>query len=167
MLKAAEAADVNGGWLETDSLREMGFVQNLYTERRLLRAFDVLVAARSGKIQAALVPPDVSRTVAGITRLVVHPNRPKSGMGHWPLYFLTSAHGQAELAKRITVNATSFSLSATSLSEVEVPVPAPRRLALMAQLVETSEAVYSSEMRAAQLRRQALRDAIGGTLSRQ
>ena len=30
----------------------------------------------------------------------------------------------------------------------------------MAQLVETTEVVYSSEMRAAQLRRQALRDAI-------
>ena len=114
----------------------------------------------AGKIPAALVPPDVSGTVPGISRLVVHPNRPKSGMGHWPLYFLTSAHGQAELAKRITVNATSFSLSATSLSEVEIPVPAPRRLALMAQLVETSEEAYSSEMRAPQLRRQVLRDAI-------
>ena len=37
---------------------------------------------------------------------------------------------------------------------------APRRLELMAQLVEASEAVYHSEMRAAQLRRQAFRDAI-------
>lgn len=160
MLKVAEAADVNGGWLELNSLREMGFVQNLHTERHLLRPFDVLVTARSGRIQAALVPPDVSRTVAGITLLVVHPNRPESGMGHWLLYFLTSAHGQAELAKRITVNSTSFSLSATSLSEVEVPVPAPQRLELMAKLVETTEAVYSSEMRVSQLRRQALRDAI-------
>ena len=112
VLKVAEAADVNGGWLELNSLREMGFVQNLHTERHLLRPFDVLVTARSGRIQAALVPPDVSRTVAGITLLVVHPNRPESGMGHWLLYFLTSAHGQAELAKRITVNSTSFSLSA-------------------------------------------------------
>lgn len=160
VLKVAEAADVNGGWLELNSLREMGFVQNLHTERHLLRPFDVLVTARSGRIQAALVPPDVSRTVAGITLLVVHPNRPESGMGHWLLYFLTSAHGQAELAKRITVNSTSFSLSATSLSEVEVPVPAPQRLELMAKLVETTEAVYSSEMRVSQLRRQALRDAI-------
>ena len=159
-LKVAEAADVNGGWLEIDSVREMGFVQNLHTERHLLRPFDVLVGARSGRIQAALAPPDVSRTVAGVTLLVVHPDRPESGMGHWLLYFLTSAHGQAELAKRITANATSFSLSATSLSEVEVPVPAPRRLELMAQLVETTEAAYSSEMRAPQLRRQALRDAI-------
>ena len=138
----------------------MGFVQNLHTERHLFRPFDVLVTARSGRIQAALAPPDVSRTVAGITLLVVHPNRPDSGMGHWLLYFLTSAHGQTELAKRITANSTSFSLSATSLSEVEVPMLAPRRLEIMAQLVETTEAVYSSEMRAAQLRRQALRDAI-------
>ena len=71
-------------------------------------------------------------------------------MGHWLLYFLTSARGQTELAKRITANSTSFSLSAISLSEVKVPVTTPRRLELMAQLVEASEAVYSSEMRAAQ-----------------
>ena len=63
VLKVAEAADVNGGCLETGSLREMGFVQNLHTERYLTRPFDVLVTARSGKILAALVPPRVSRTV--------------------------------------------------------------------------------------------------------
>ena len=63
VLKVAEAADVNGGCLETGSLREMGFVQNLHTERYLTRPFDVLVTARSGKIPAALVPPHVSRTV--------------------------------------------------------------------------------------------------------
>ena len=62
-------------------------------------------------------------------------------MRHWILYFLTSAHVQAELAKRITANSTSFSLSAISLPEGEVPVAAPRRLELMAQLVETSEEV--------------------------
>ena len=138
----------------------MGFVQNLHTERHLLRPFDVLVTARSGRIQASLLPPHVSGTVAGIPLLAVHPNRPEPAMGHCLLYFLTSAHGQAGLAKRITANSTSFSLPATSLLEVEVPVPAPRRLELMAQLVETSEAVYSSEMRVAQLCQQALQDAI-------
>ena len=37
VLKVTVAADVNGGWLEIGSLREMGFVQNLHTERHLLR----------------------------------------------------------------------------------------------------------------------------------
>ncbi len=160
MLRVAEAGDIEDGRLEVDGLREIGFVQNPHTERHLLRPFDVLVTARSGRIQAALVPTHVSRTVAGITLLVIRPRRPESGMGHWLWYYLTSAQGQAELAKRITVNATSFSLSATSLSEVGVPVPAPRRLDLMARLVETTEAVYSSEMRVAQMRREVLRDAI-------
>ena len=95
--------DVEDGWLEVDSLRQMGFVQNIHTEKHLLRPFDVVVTARSGRIKAALVPPHVSRTVAGITLLVMRPKRPESGMGHWLWYFLTSAHGQAELANRVTV----------------------------------------------------------------
>ena len=81
-------------------------------------------------------------------------------MGHWLWYFLTSAHGQAELANRVTASTTSYSLSATSLSAVEVPVPIPRRLDLMARLVEATETVYSSEMRVAQMRREVLRDSI-------
>ena len=160
MLSVAEAGDVEDGWLEVNGLREMGFVQNLHTEKHLLRPFDVLVTARSGRIKAALVPPHVSRTVAGITLLVIRPKRPESGMGHWLWYFLTSAHGQAELAYRVTVNTTSYSLSATSLSEVELPVPTPRRLDLMARLVEATEEVCSSEMRVAQMRREVLRDSI-------
>ena len=160
MLSVAEAGDVEDGWLEVDRLRQMGFVQNIHTEKHLLRPFDVVVTARSGRIKAALVPPHVSRTVAGITLLVMRPKRPESGMGHWLWYFLTSARGQAELANRVTANTTSYSLSATSLSEVEVPVPIPRRLDLMARLVETTEEAYSSEMRVAQMRREVLRDSI-------
>ena len=84
----------------------------------------------------------------------------QSGMGNWLWYFLTSAHGQAQLAKRLTVSATVTSLSARSLGEVEVPVPSPRELDLVARLVEASEAAYNSAVEAARLRRGALRDAV-------
>ena len=161
MLKIAEGGDLEGdGWLEIEGLKEVGVVQGLRTERHLLRPFDVLVTARTGRTQVALVPPHVSRTVAGVTLLVARPKQPESGMGHWLYYFLASAYGQAQLAKRIAVNATSLSLSAKSLGEVEVPVPPARRLDLMARLIESSEAAYGSEVRAARLRREVLRNAM-------
>ena len=161
MLKIAESGDIaSEGWLEIEDLKEVGVVQNLRTERHLLRPFDVLVTARTGRTQVALVPPHVSRTVAGVTLLVARPRQPESGMGHWLYYFLASAYGQAQLAKRITVNETSLSLSAKSLGEMEVPVPSVPRLNLMARLIESTEAVYDSEVRTALLRREVLRNAI-------
>ena len=108
---------IDDGWLHLDGLQEVGVVQGVRTERHLLRPYDVLVTARSGTIHVALVPPDVSRTVAGITLLVVRPKRPESGMGHWLWYFLTSSNGQAQLAKRMNVTATITSLSARNLAE--------------------------------------------------
>ena len=45
MPRAPEAGDIEGGRLDADSLREMGFVQNLHTERDLLRPSDVLITA--------------------------------------------------------------------------------------------------------------------------
>ena len=141
-------------------MREVGVVQGVRTERHLLRPFDVLVTARAGSVQVALVPPDVSRTVAGVTLLVARAKEPESGMGHWLWYFLSSAHGRAQLAKRLTVSAIVTSLSARSLSEVEAPVPSPRELDIVARLVEASEAAYSSAVEAARLRRETLRDAV-------
>ena len=71
MLRIVESGDVRGdGWLDLGGLREVGVVQGIRTERHLLRPFDVLVTARAGSVQVALVPPDVSRTVAGVTLLV-------------------------------------------------------------------------------------------------
>ena len=161
MLRIAEGGDIGGeGWLEIEDLNEVGVVQSLRTERHLLRPFDVLVTARTGRTQVALVPPHVSRTVAGVTLLVARPKQPESGMGHWLYYFLASAYGQVQLAKRMAVNATSLSLSAKSLGEVEVPMPSVPRLNLMARLIESSEAAYDSEVRAAWLRREVLRNAI-------
>ncbi len=160
-LRLVESSDVHeDGWLGLDGLREVGVVQRVRTERHLLRPFDVLVTARSGSVQVALVPPEVSRTVAGVTLLVVRPREPESGMGHWLWYFLTSAHGRAQLAKRMTVSATLKSLSARNLGELQVPVPSPRELDTVARLVEASEAAYGATVEAARLRRETLRDSI-------
>lgn len=160
-LQIVESGDVrHDGWLRLDGLREVGLVQGIRTERYLLRPFDVLVTARSGSIQAALVPPDVSRTVAGVTLLIVRPRHPETGMGHWLWYCLTSAHGRAQLAKRMTVSATIRSLSASSLGEIEVPMLSDRDLDTVVRLVEASEAAYESAVEAARLRREILRDAL-------
>ena len=161
MLRIVESGDVrDDGWLDLHGLREIGVVRGLRTERHLLRPYDVLVTARAGSVQVVLVPPDVSRTVAGITMLVVRPKAPESGMGHWLWYYLTSAHGRAQLAKRITVSSTLKSLSARNLGEVEVPVPSTRDLDTVARLVEASESAYTSAVEAARLRRDVLRDSL-------
>ena len=161
MLRIVESGDVRGdGWLEMNALREVGVARGVRTERHLLRPFDLLVTARAGSAQVALVPPDVSRTVAGLTLLVVRPKEPESGMGHWLWYFLTSTYGRAQLSKRLTVSATVASLSARSLGEIEVPVPSPGELDAVARLVEASEAAYTSTVEVARLRREVLRDAV-------
>ncbi len=161
MLRIVESSDVrDDGWLDLDDLQEVGVVQGARTERHLLRPFDLLVTARTGSVQIALVPPEVSRTVAGVTLLVVRPRHPESGMGHWLWYFLASTYGRAELAKRMTVSATLKSLSARSLGEIQVPVPSPRDLDTAARLVEASEAAYTSAVEAARMRREALRDSV-------
>ena len=161
ILRIVESSDLHdGGWLDLHGLREVGVLQGVRTERHLLRPFDVLVTARSGSVQVALVPPDVSRTVAGVTLLVVRPKESETGMGHWLWYYLSSAHGRGQLAKRMTVTASLKSLSARSLGEIEVPVPTARELDAVARLVEASEAAYTEAVEAARLRREALRDAV-------
>ena len=160
-LRIVESGGVRDhGWLDLNGLREIEVASGVRTERHLLRPFDVLVTARAGAVQTALVPPGVSRTVAGVTLLVVRPKQPESGMGHWLWYFLTSAHGRAQLARRMTVSATIKSLSARNLGEVAVPVPSPRELDVVVELVEASEAAYAAALEAARLRRETLRDAI-------
>ncbi len=148
------------GWLETEGLREVGFVRSARIERYLLRPFDVLVTGRAGSVRVALVPPDVSRTVAGATLLVVRSPHPETGMGHWLWYFLTSAHGKAQLARRLTTGTAITFLSKRNLGELDVPVPSPRDLDALARIVEASEAAHAATMHAARLRREALRDAL-------
>ena len=161
MLRVVESGDLrDDGWLETNGLRDVGIVRNIRTERHLLRPFDVLVTARAGSLQTALVPPGVSRTVAGVTLLVVRPKTPESGLGHWLWYFLTSSQGRAQLARRLVVSATVTTLSARSLGEVEIPLPSGRELDVVARLVEASEDAYAAAVEAARLRREALRDSV-------
>ena len=146
--------------LDLKRLRKVGVVQSNRTEQHLLQPYDILVTARAGSVQVALVPPEVSRTVAGITLLLVRPKHPDSGMGHWLWYFLSSTHGKSQIYKRLTVNATVISLSRANLSEIQVPFPASNELNLVANLVEASEAAYETAMEAARLCRSVLRDAI-------
>ncbi len=160
-LRIVESSDLRSdGWLDFNGLQKVGLVHGVRTERHLLRPFDLLVTARSGSVQVALVPPDVSRTVAGITLLVVRPREPERGIGHWLWYFLTSAHGRVQVARHTTVSATLKSLSARSLGTIKVPVPSADELEAVARLVEASEAAYMSAIEAAQLRRQVLRDSM-------
>lgn len=166
-LRIVESSDVrDGGWLDMNGLREVGFVQGVRTERHLLRPFDLLVTARTGSVQIAIVPPEVSRTVAGVTLLVVRAKQPESGMAHWLWYYLTSSIGRMQLARRMTASATLKSLSARNLGEVQVPVPSTRDLDAVARLVEASEAAYASAVEAARLRRETLRDSVIDEISR-
>ena len=156
-----ESGDIHeDGWLNIRNLRGIDLVRSRRTERHLLRPFDVLITARAGSVQLALVPPQVSLTVAGVTLLVIQAKEPESGMGHYLWYFLTSAFGRSQLVKRLTVNATITSLSASAVGEVEVPMPSPRELDQVARLVEASEEAYASAVQAARLRRETVRDSV-------
>ena len=166
-LRIVESGDIQkDGWLDLGDLQEIEVVRSIRTERHLLRPFDVLVTARAGFTQAAMVPRDVSRTVAGVTLLVVRPRTPESGMGHWLWYFLTSTRGRAEMVKRMTVSATVTSLSASNLGEIEVPVPSLHDLVTLVRLVEASEDAYAAALEAARLRRESLRDSIVDSMGR-
>ena len=81
-------------------------------------------------------------------------------MGHYLWYFLTSAYGRSQLVKRLTVNRTITTLSASAVAEVEVPVLSPRQLDQVARLVEASEEAYAFAVQAAQLRRESVRDSV-------
>ena len=124
-LRMVESRDVSDDRLRLDGLREVGVVRSVRTERHLLRPFDVLVTARAGRPEAALVPPRVSRTVAGITLLAVRPRHPESGMGQYLWFYLTSADGRAQLARKTRPGITFTSLSARDLGEMVVPTPPP------------------------------------------
>lgn len=159
-LRMVESRDVSDDRLRLDGLREVGVVRSVRTERHLLRPFDVLVTARAGRPEAALVPPRVSRTVAGITLLAVRPRHPESGMGQFLWFYLTSADGRAQLARKTRPGITFTSLSARDLGEMVIPTPPPRILDRVARLVGSSERAYAAATEAARLRRTTLRDAL-------
>ena len=160
-LHQIESGDLrNSCWVDLDELKEIQVAYSVRTERHLLRPYDVLVTARAGYVQASLVPPDVTRTVASVTLLVVRPYDAPEVMGPYLWYFLTSSWGQAQLKRRLTVSSTMTSLSASNLGEVELPLPAPRDLERIALLVEASEEAYAAAVEAARLRRDSVRDSV-------
>jgi hypothetical protein len=163
-LRVVESADIVGGRVVLDGLREIEVERNVRTERHLLRPYDVLVTGRSQAVRAALVPPEVSRTVAGPTLLVLRTPDPGSGLAHYLWYYLTSARGRAEVEARLT--ATSLpTLSARALSEVPVALPRAHELRRLADLIEASEASYRAAVEAAEVRHELMREAIVGEIA--
>ena len=164
-MRIAESGDVqDDGWVALDGLRLVDLVRSRRTERHLLQPFDILVTARAGSVQLAMTRPNVSETVAGVTLLVVRARDTEGGMAHYLWYYLISAFGRRDLVKRMTVNATLTSLAASSIRDIEVPLPTPRQLELVANLVEASEEAYTSAVRVARLRREAIRDSVIGQI---
>lgn len=143
--------------IELDSLDTIRIELNPRTERHLLRPYDVLVTARSTRVKAALVPPSLSRAVANSTLAVVRPRDPEMGAYLW--WFFTSRYGRAQLQGRM-VGSTVMLLRANALLDVDVPIPSPRRLRLIADLVEASERAYDAALRAATIRHETIRDYI-------
>ena len=160
-VRLVESSDIqDDGWLDLRGLREIDLVRSRWTQRYLIRPFDILITARTGSVQSALVPPQVSMTVAGVTLLVIQPKEPESGMGHYLWYFLTSVYGRSQLVKRLTVNATITTLPASAVGEIEVPMPSPGEFGQVVRLVEASEEAYISAVQAARLRRDTVRDSV-------
>ena len=160
-LQMVESADVrDDGWLSLDGLREVEVAHSTSVERHLLRPYDLLITARSDNHQVAMVPPGVNRTVAGVTLLVIRPRDSAIGMAHWLFFYLSSASGRRQIARRKLTSSSIRFLSAKDIGEMEVPIPSREELDAIVQLVEQSEAAHTAAIEAARLRREAIRDAI-------
>lgn len=141
--------------IEVATLDSIEIEFNARTERHLLRPYDVLVTARSTIAKAALVPPELSRAVANATLSIVRPKAPEMGAFLW--WFFCSRYGRAQVESRM-VGTTVQLLRMGALAEIEVPVPSARDLRLIADLVDTSEAAYTSAVQAAEIRHSTIRD---------
>lgn len=159
MLSLVESRNLRGGRVDLEGLRRVGVVPNAWTERHLLRPFDVLVTARAESVRVALTPPGVSRTAAGATVLVVRARDPGAGLAHWLRLYLGSRVGRARILRRMTAGAATPLLTAAGLGEVETPVPSARSLRTIPALVDSLEAAREAEARAS-LCREALVDAL-------
>jgi len=158
-LRVVESADIVNDRLCLDGLREVEVQQDVRSEAHLLRPFDILVTARSQSVKVAMVPPQVTRTVAAATLLVVRVPDPGAGLAHFLWYYLTSTRARAEVASRLT--ATSLpTLSAKALGDVPFVVPPAAELRRLVGLIEASEAAYDAALDAARIRHEVLRDAI-------
>ena len=163
-LRVVESTDIVGDHLSLEEIREIEVKQDSRTRAHLLEPFDILVTARSQVVKVALVPPEVSRTVAAVTLLVVRTPDPGSGLAHYLWYYLTSTRGRAQVASRLT--ATSLpTLSARALGDVPVVVPPASELHRLASLIEATEASREAALEAVRVRHDVLRDAIIGTVA--
>ena len=163
-ISLVESRNIRTGWLDLDDLRRVAVVRNAWSERHLLRPYDVLVTARAESAQVALVPARVSRTAAAGTALVVRAPDPGSGLSHWLWLYLSSTPGRARIAGRRNAGAAAPLLSAANLGALEVPVPPAPILRTIPAFVEASETAYQAGVRAAALRRGALADAFVAAL---
>ena len=162
-LRVVESADIVDDRVDMDGLRAIEVRRDTRSEAHLLHPFDVLVTARSQSVKVALVPPDVSRTVAAATLLVVRAPDPGTGLAHYLWYYLSSTRGRAEVAARLT--ATSLpALSARALGDVPVVTPPARELHRLADLVEAAEGSRTAALEAVRVRHDVMRDAIIGAV---
>lgn len=158
-LRVIESADVIDDRVNLEGLRDIAVQRDTRSENHLLRPFDILVTARAQAVKVALVPPQVSRTVAGATLLVVRTADPGGGLAHYLWYSLSSTRGRAEMAARLT--ATSLpTLSAKALGDVPVTMPPGADLRRLVDLIEASEASRDAALEATRIRHDVLRDAI-------
>lgn len=159
-LEVVESADIAEDRLQADELRTLDVRRSAWSEKHLLRPFDVLVTARSRAVKVSLVPPELTRAVAAATLLVIEPHERESGLAHYLWYYLTSAQGRLEVETRVIVGSSIPSLSASALGEIEIGLPSSRDLDRIARLIEASEEAYMAALESARLRREALRNTI-------
>ena len=160
-LRLIESADIVDDQVRLDGLRTIEVRRGRRSEKHLLRPFDILVTARSPDAKVALVPPEVSRTVASVTLLVVRTPDPGTGLAHFLWYYLSSTIGRARIAARLTATALP-TLSVGALEGLPVPEPPRRELSRFADLVEAAEASRAAAIEAVRMRHDVVRDAIIG-----
>jgi hypothetical protein len=166
-LSVVESADIEDDRLATpsDALRTVDVLQSAWTERQLLKPFDILVTARSRRVKVALVPADAARTVASATLLVVRVPDPSAGLAHFLWYYLTSARGRALVEGQITQGVTIPTLSAGALASIPVPIPGATVLRAFPRLVEATLTAHAAALTAARIRRDIVREAIVGDIA--
>jgi hypothetical protein len=157
-LKVVSGSDIEDDILMLDKAELIAIEQNARTERHLLQSHDVLVTARSTVVKSALVPPQVSRSVANANLLVVRPSTPEAGLYLW--WFFTSDFGRRVLEANMVGGTNLLSINAEALGKIEVSWPAESELLRLADLIELSERAYTAAKEAATLRRTQYRDEI-------
>ena len=158
-LHVVDSADIADDRVTLEDLRTVEVREGVTSRKHLLEPYDILVTARSQVVKVALVQPNVFRTVAAVTLLVVRTPDPGSGLAHFLWYYLSSGRGRAEIASRLTATSVP-TLSARSLGEVPVPMPSSAELRRIPDLVFLAELSREDALEAVRVRHDVLRDAI-------